>query len=489
MLDRLPDSEPRSDPLFSVIIPLGDHRDRWTLCLERWQAQSLDKGDFEIVLVAPQDFPQRDKLAALADASTRLHYVQNSHDIELIAIGVAKARGKYLFFTEAHCWPEPDVLEICARAFRERADCAGFSCRYQRVCPNRLSEAEADMYDADTIYGMTVHPWRRITDVCFVTRREAYDACGGLKAELGHFAEWELAANYFARGYKVDYLPAALLHHYFCGDMRGLREFTFDFVAGEIRYLARDSREPASDLIEKPLEWISRDNSDPVMARAILRMLASEVLSARGARRKLKAAASAIGRWSYPAFLEGRVAQAASALSVLQTRAALKLAERFGTRERLGARFRSHIAALIRYQRLTRIRIERRDGTRDETGSSRPPAILNRTGFFLLERYQNSEFRWSETEAAIRIRARPGRLSVLIKCLAVRSLSDQIGLRFYLDGRQVPEEAISRETDGFDIKIVVPPSGTAWLGWTCLPFPARDDPRRLGLPVMRLELA
>jgi hypothetical protein len=489
MLDHAPDSEPRSSPLFSVIIPLGDPRDQWALCLERWQAQSLDKGDFEIVLVAPQDFPQRDKLAALAGASTHIHYAQNSHDIELIALGVAKARGRFLFFTEAHCWPEPDVLEICARAFRERADCAGFSCRYQRVCPNRLSEAEADMYDADTMYGMIVHPWRKISDVCFVTSREAYDACGGLKPELGHFAEWELAANYSARGYKVGYLPAALIHHYFCGDMKVLREFTFDFVAGEIRYLARDSGEPAGALIEQPLEWICRDNSDPAMARAILRMLVREVFSARVGQRKLRTIVSAIGRWSYPALLEARIAQAASVLSMLQTYAVLKFAERFGTRDQLSAYFRSHIAALIRYQRLARIRIERQEGRHRATGSGRPPAVLSRTGFFLLERHRGSEFRWSETEAAIRIRARPGRLSVFIKCPAIRSLSDQIDLRFYLEGRRVPEVAISRESDGFEVRIVMPPSGSARLGWVCLPFPAANDPRRLGLPVMRLELA
>ena len=115
---------------------------------------------FEIILVVPPDFPQREKLSELAGPGAHLEYSQQSHDIALCAVGASVARGKYLFFTESHCWPEADVLKLCLQAFREHADWAGMSCSSVRVCHNRLSVAEADMYDADIAYGMNVHPWR-----------------------------------------------------------------------------------------------------------------------------------------------------------------------------------------------------------------------------------------------------------------------------------------------------------------------------------------
>ena len=57
------------------------------------------------------------------------------------------------------------------------------------------------MYQADIEFGMKQHPWRKVLDQCFVTRRDVYWECGGLREELGHFAEWVLAAAYHARGY------------------------------------------------------------------------------------------------------------------------------------------------------------------------------------------------------------------------------------------------------------------------------------------------
>jgi len=43
--------------------------------------------------------------------------------------------------------------------------------------------------------------------------------------------------------------------------------------------------------------------------------------------------------------------------------------------------------------------------------------------------------------------------------------------------------------DDFEIRVDLPKSGTFKLGWICRRFKATTDPRRLGLPIMRVELA
>ncbi len=486
-------AEPRTvAPTFSVIIPLEFHRGQWKRCWQGWQCQTLDKAAFEIILVVPPNFPERDRLNELRDPVPRLEYSHHSHDIALSADGAASARGNFLFFTESHCWPEPDMLELCLQAFHDNAEWAGLSCKSLRVCPNRLSEAEADMYEADTEYGMLVHPWRKILDVCFATRREAYEASGGFKPEFGHFSEWVLAAVYFECGLKIGYLPEARIHHYYIGSLPELKTFTLDFVEGEILYFSQERREPSSTLLEPPPELICQDNYAPDMAKGILRMAVQDILTSGTAYRRWKQAGFAIGRWAAAAMFGDGIARGVGATVTLYARLVVMLAVVAGSREWLGVRFKLYIAALIGFQRLNCIRAERLSravvGTPDAgTGLGRN-AVLDQTGFYPLEKYQGVQFRWSETAAAIRIRADVGSQSVRMKCMPIRKLSET-DLRFYLDGKRIPEDAISMGVDDFEIRVDLPKSGMCRLGWICRPFNATADPRRLGLPIMRVELA
>ncbi|MEY9233304.1 hypothetical protein ABIF68_001761 [Bradyrhizobium japonicum] len=141
-------------PLFSIIIPLEHHRGQWELSWLGWTSQTADKSLYEIILVVPPDFKALNELKALAGGKARLEFTNSDHDIGLCAFGATKARGKYLFFTESHCRPEPDVMEACIRAIDARPDWAGFSCQSVPICHNRLSVAEAAMYQADIEFGM-----------------------------------------------------------------------------------------------------------------------------------------------------------------------------------------------------------------------------------------------------------------------------------------------------------------------------------------------
>jgi hypothetical protein len=61
----MPDDQtvPRTiTPLFSIIIPLEYHRGQWDRAWQGWQSQTLDRASFEIILVVPPDFPDRNKL-------------------------------------------------------------------------------------------------------------------------------------------------------------------------------------------------------------------------------------------------------------------------------------------------------------------------------------------------------------------------------------------------------------------------------------------
>ena len=143
------------------------------------------------------------------------------HDMDLCAHGAALARGTYLFFTESHVWPEHDVLLASKQMFDDHPDWAAFSCRTARVALNPLAQLEADLYEHDIDQAMNAHPWRKILDQCFVTRSDAYRAAGGFDPELGHFAEWALAARYYDRGLTVGYAPHIVLRHFYPTSVSG----------------------------------------------------------------------------------------------------------------------------------------------------------------------------------------------------------------------------------------------------------------------------
>ena len=490
-------------PLFSVIVPLEYHRGQWERCWQAWRAQTLARSRYETILVLPPAFPERGRIEASLGPHDRLVDAAASHDIGLCALGAAQARGRYLFFTESHCWPEPDVLERCERALDSHPEWSAFSCQSVRAVHNRLSSAEADMYEADIEHGAVGHPWRKVLDQCFVTRREAYEQCGGLRPEFGHFAEWVLAANYFALGHAIGYFPDARLHHYNVGELPELESFTRDFITGEMRYFASGSDEPGRHLHEVPREWIGQGSRDRRLARSLLRLAARDLLLPSRAR--LRRPAALLGgplRWLLPALGGDAAARAAAAARVGLTQTVARAACVASPRAQLSAAFRAHIAALIHQQRLSclsaggaRVARGAPAAARDAADTSGPTGDAagwdvfapGAAGFHPVETWQRTRFRWSEPVAILPGWLPAGRHRLRIECLPVLPVHDTQP-RVYLDGRRVPARDVELSAHGIELRLERAEPGPATLAWSCAAFAARCDRRRLGLPVERIGL-
>ena len=464
------DGAPVSKPAFSIVIPMEFHRGQWEQCWQSWNAQTVERSLYEIILAVSPDFQRQNLLDELP--VDRVAFSNYSHDMGLCADGAEKARGEYLIFTEAHCRPEPDALEKCLEAIRENPDWEGFSCQSIPITHNRLSLAEADMYMADIEHAMHFHPWQKILDHCFVTRREAYEACGGFRPEFGHFAEWVLAANFFQLGYKLGYFPKARFHHYYIGTVRELRTFTHDFIAGEVRYFS-ELPNPSHGLLRCPPEWICQGNFDRRTARTNFN-IAVKNLWPPGARYKyLIPSIAQIGRWIPPAISGDRIARACAMVTVLHSRIALSLANAIGSQNWLNARFKKYIAALIAYQRLAVVGDQRPTIRRMQLPGHRAPGnevfSLNTTGFHPEEQEAlGNTFRWSEPAASVVLSIPAGAQKIRIDCIPVRVLSSKAcDLRFYFNGLRVPANQIRIEKDYALIDHNIAEPRIVTLSWTC----------------------
>jgi hypothetical protein len=339
------------------------------------------------------------------------------------------------------------------------------------------------------------HPWRRILDQCFVTRRDAYEKCAGFRPELGHFAEWVLAADYYRCGYKLGYVPEARFHHYYTGTLGELREFTLDFVAGEIRYF--NELPAASDtLLEPPSEWMCQGNFDRNMARSILKIAAKSLWPPpRRFVRHFYYSIGTVARWIVPAIFGDRIVRGIAEAHVTWAQAALLIARAIGSESILNARFKGYIAALIAAQRLAvigklrRSGRERQDVVEDVVKASPDVFAPGHTGFYPIEQYQGHQFRWSDAAAAMLISVSAGTRQIRIDCLPVRDLTSPVcDLRFYLDGARIPASQLKTEGKRVSIDLNAATPRVLTLGWTCVPVRAPADPRRLGLPIKGLEL-
>lgn len=482
------DSADEPEPIFSVIIPLEYHRGQWEQCWVAWQDQNCPATEFEIILVVPRDFSALDEMLALTGSRHRIVYSDHVHDIGLCAEGALAARGKYLFFTEAHCWPESDVLSLCKQAFAEFPEWAALSCQSVPIVHNRLSRAEADMYQEDIEYGLKEHSWRKILDQCFVTKRDAYFACGGFKSDLGHFSEWVLAADYFDRGYKIGYLPEAKFHHYYVGSLPDLQIFTQDFVDGEIKFFGRLNGVSGHHLLEAPAEWTSRSNYDRRLAGRIVSLVVRQsLINPRHWPNQFGSLMDWVGR----AATGNGLALALSALQVAVGEMDLRMAVLFGSQQRLSGKFKDYIGALIRYQRLKSIRDVTHNFTSIKPDSSdvtcKSSVLPSGTGFHGLETFDGQVFRWSEMAAMTEFNLPAGRYTLRLECLPTRNLT-RARLKFYLDEHRIPDSDVTIEPCGVSIRINQAESGTTRLGWTCTGLAAKKDRRRLGIPIHTLRL-
>ena len=482
--------------LFSIIIPFKFHRLRALECVRAWvSTQELPADEFELICVLPrkdQDLPVG-SIKALLRRHDCLVFSDEIHDMSECAEGATQARGDFLFFTESHVWPDRDVLKAAKQRFDQCPDLVGFSCRTISVAERAIARMEADFYEHAINHGMTVHPWRKVNDQCFVIRRRVYFDIGGLDFELGHYAEWELAARCFDRGLMVGYAPDIILRHYYSGDLIELRAFTESFVIGEISFFAR-GRRPGDVAIweEVPPEWSRRGRWSSKLATAMTACVRKAAYLRRFEPNVLLTLSSHYLKWSIVARWGAGLSLAVAQLRVIWTFCVLCITTSVFGLNRV-KRFESYIGALVHLQRLKEITA--RLSTASEAIFSDAEFIVDDSrlesgmaGFHLVESFDCVPMRWSEPAALIELSVPPDCCRIAIHCAPLRHPLMAVAPMFFVNEVPIPRKKIVYFEHSAIISFNKTRSGQLRLAWICDPFLAPNDSRRLGLPVTKITI-
>ena len=201
-------------PLASVIIPVRNRRDLLRLTLDALAAQTFT--DFEVIVIDDGSTDgSAEEATADAAAGRPVHVVAGNGEGAVAAriIGVDKARGKILVFTDSDCVPAPGWLAAGVEAVLDGADVVnGLTqpIRPLRPLERSLGSGREGLYPTCNMF----------------FRREAYEAAGGFDAGAGArwgfrpgrgaglgFGEDTLLAWRVRRAGEARYVPEALVYH------------------------------------------------------------------------------------------------------------------------------------------------------------------------------------------------------------------------------------------------------------------------------------
>ncbi len=113
-----------TDPFFSIIIPTYNRPERLAACLGALSSQTFPAADFEVVVVDDGGKFPLDPVVSPYLESLNLTPIRQENQGPAAArnTGAARAKGRYLAFTDDDCSPEQDWLQRMERAFKTRPD-------------------------------------------------------------------------------------------------------------------------------------------------------------------------------------------------------------------------------------------------------------------------------------------------------------------------------------------------------------------------------
>lgn len=498
----------------SILIPVEFHRGQAAECIQRWaQDQDYPAENYELIVCAPDtlDSETEQQIRQVLRPWDRLLKRPFQHDMPLVALAARLSANELLLFTESHCLPTSDALSTLLAVAAGHPQWAGFSCPTTPVVHNPLSQVEAEIYGSHIQRELESPGWLKVMDQCFVVRREAYFAAGGVRHEFGHFAEWLLAAEMHRRGLVVGMHPTRVLRHYYVGDLPELEAFTLDFAYGQIKYMAECRSEPASryfsDIPELD-EFLQRKRKDyrhlfGLKARVLRTAVAQRLpWQPREGDRGLPLRSlwddcveAAVQAW-LPWIPERRATKKAR-------RAEHRLSKAIDEQDMHGARhaFVAWFGALVAVSRQRFLRdnpdlretFSRGDdfpaeGVWFPEGAAPGGREVEFLGFYESEKISDEmKIRWSHIAASVWLPLGPGRSSLVVEWHETRVLRPDELLRIEFNGACAPSAAVTLDAHRLVVETNVASKGWYRLDFSILPFLAPGDPRLLGLPVTAIR--
>jgi hypothetical protein len=466
-------------PLVSVVVAMGDHRGGPARCVRAWaREQTLPRDRIEVVVAFDGKEPaELEKVRRELGPADRVIHLATDSASALWAEGARHARGRWLYFAEAHSYGEPECLEEMLRYLVAEGVPAASS-RSLGAGGGPVARLEEQLFERVGALRLADGHWSKLFLRGTAVERAAYERVGGLEGEYGLFAEPLLSARLHRAGLRVGHARRSVVRHINAESFRHLAEHVGDYTRGECAFRLKHAGSGWDAYFGRPPEWDEGGRTDPALARAEARVL-SRALARGGV-----SAAPRLAKLLPACVLGGRWWRWRAAARAATRRLRVALSRDGEERVNAFADWWEATAVGARIDFLTRLG-EQSFEMNTEVGIDELPAPCL-VGFHPPERLAGLPLRWSEPLAHLKLPLPPGEQ---VLELATRELRPALALEVSVNGRAAPfEDRTAREGA---IRVTVREadrrSGLQYITLRCAPWTAPRDSRVLGLPLFGLR--
>lgn len=252
-----------SRPFISVIIPTYERAGQLSVCLGALAAQDYPWDRFEVLVVddGSATSPEAEVAAFLDQLNVRLLKQSHSGPAAARNYGASHAQGSFLAFTDDDCAPAPGWLRTLATTFISCSDCTLGGRTINELPHNPYSTASQLI--TDYLYAHWNADSTRATFFAsynLALPKKCFHAVGEFDAGWTRPAgeDRDLCDRLIARGYRLMYVPDALVRHAHPLTFRTFWRQHFNYGRSSYRLHRLRAQRSARDIRVEPLGFYLR---------------------------------------------------------------------------------------------------------------------------------------------------------------------------------------------------------------------------------------
>lgn len=278
--DPSPSNGPRADPKISVVVPTYNRVDRLVRMLDRLAAQTVDRTDFEVIVISDGSTDGTDEFLSRSDLPLEVNAVRQPNAGAGAARnrGVAAARADLVLFVDDDVFPAPDLIEQHLSAHQLSHGSTGHGAsghpNSRVVIGPMLTPDDHTMspwvaweqamlykqYDAMNNGEYDATPRQFYTGNASLAR-EVFVESGGFDESLRRAEDVELAYRLADRGIEFHYLDAARGYHYAERSYESWETIAYDYGRNDVVFARRPGREWMAPFMARSFakhHWLTR---------------------------------------------------------------------------------------------------------------------------------------------------------------------------------------------------------------------------------------